>query len=117
MLNRFNQGGLDNATVKEFCWFVEEKKKKKPQFSSSPFFFFFLSFHRTFTNATSGGSYDQIEYLVTLGMIEAFNVALDRADERVVDVILDGLENVLKVLFPFSFFFFCCSLLLLLMGK
>jgi hypothetical protein len=42
MINRFNQGGLDNATVKEFCWFVEERKKKNH--SSHPLLFFFSSF-------------------------------------------------------------------------
>jgi hypothetical protein len=49
------------------------------------------------SNATSGGSHDQIKYLVTEGCIKPLCDLLVCPDPRIVTVCLEGLENILKV--------------------
>ena len=48
------------------------------------------------SNATSGGSTDQIKYLVTQGCIKPLCDLLICNDPRLVTVALEGIENVLK---------------------
>lgn len=49
------------------------------------------------SNATSGGTGDQIKYLVTQNCIKPLCDLLTCADPRIVVVALEGLENILKV--------------------
>ncbi len=49
------------------------------------------------SNATSGGSADQIRLLVQYGCIKPLCELLTVADARIVTVALEGLENILKV--------------------
>lgn len=49
------------------------------------------------SNATSGGSPDQIRYLVSQGCIKPLCDLLTASDARVITVALEGLENILKV--------------------
>ncbi|KAH9605589.1 hypothetical protein KSS87_016327 [Heliosperma pusillum] len=49
------------------------------------------------SNATSGGSHDQIKYMVSQGCIKPLCDLLACPDPRVVTVCLEGLENILKV--------------------
>nr|GMD47023.1 importin subunit alpha-2-like [Ipomoea batatas] len=49
------------------------------------------------SNATSGGSHDQIKYLVSQGCIKPLCDLLACPDPRIVTVCLEGLENILKV--------------------
>lgn len=49
------------------------------------------------SNATSGGSHDQIKYLVRAGCIKPLCDLLDCSDVRIITVALEGLENILKV--------------------
>lgn len=48
------------------------------------------------TNATSGGSIDQIDYLVSRGAVKALCGLLNVADNKMIQVALNGLENILK---------------------
>lgn len=48
-------------------------------------------------NATSGGSPDQIRYLVNQGAIPPLCDFLTTQDAKIVQVALNGLENILKV--------------------
>uniref|UniRef100_A0A0D9UZ59 Importin subunit alpha n=1 Tax=Leersia perrieri TaxID=77586 RepID=A0A0D9UZ59_9ORYZ len=49
------------------------------------------------SNATSGGTHDQIKYLVSEGCIKPLCDLLVCPDPRIVTVCLEGLENILKV--------------------
>jgi hypothetical protein len=49
------------------------------------------------SNATSGGSPEQIRYLVVSGCIKPLCDLLDAKDARIVTVALEGLENILRV--------------------
>uniref|UniRef100_A0A7S1ES96 IBB domain-containing protein n=1 Tax=Timspurckia oligopyrenoides TaxID=708627 RepID=A0A7S1ES96_9RHOD len=49
------------------------------------------------SNATSGGSEDQVAFLVERGCIPPLCALLDVADARIVQVALEGIENILKV--------------------
>jgi len=49
------------------------------------------------SNATSGGSPDQIRYMVDQGLIEPMCELLQCADPRIILVALEALENLLKV--------------------
>jgi importin subunit alpha-1 len=49
------------------------------------------------SNATSGGTHDQIKYLVNQGCIKPLCDLLTCQDARIVTVSLEGLENILKV--------------------
>lgn len=49
------------------------------------------------SNATSGGSHEQIKYLVEQGCIKPLCDLLICPDPRIVTVCLEGLENILKV--------------------
>ena len=49
------------------------------------------------SNATSGGTADQIKYLVSQGGIKPLCDLLSCSDARIVTVALEGLENILKV--------------------
>ncbi|XP_074268613.1 importin subunit alpha-1-like [Silene latifolia] len=49
------------------------------------------------SNATSGGSHDQIKFLVSQGCIKPLCDLLACPDPRIVTVCLEGLENILKV--------------------
>ncbi|KAH9625544.1 hypothetical protein KSS87_020340 [Heliosperma pusillum] len=49
------------------------------------------------SNATSGGSHDQIKFLVNQGCIKPLCDLLACPDPRIVTVCLEGLENILKV--------------------
>ncbi len=49
------------------------------------------------SNATSGGTHDQIKYLVQIGCIKPLCDLLVCSDVRIVTVALEGLENILKV--------------------
>ncbi|GLT72381.1 hypothetical protein SLA2020_443200 [Shorea laevis] len=49
------------------------------------------------SNATSGGSHDQIQFLVSQGCIKPLCDLLICPDPRIVTVCLEGLENILKV--------------------
>ncbi|AQK92822.1 Importin subunit alpha [Zea mays] len=49
------------------------------------------------SNATSGGTHDQIKYLVAQGCIKPLCDLLVCPDPRIVTVCLEGLENILKV--------------------
>ena len=49
------------------------------------------------SNATSGGTPEQIRYLVNQGCIKPLCDLLSCADGRIVTVALEGLENILKV--------------------
>ena len=49
------------------------------------------------SNATSGGTPDQIEYLVSRGCIPPLCDLLTVQDNKIVTVALEGLENILKV--------------------
>lgn len=48
------------------------------------------------SNATSGGSPEQIHYLVSQGCIKPLCDLLDSKDTKVINVALEGLENILK---------------------
>lgn len=48
-------------------------------------------------NATSGGSPDQIRYLVDQGCITPLCDFLTAMDVKIIEVALNGLENILKV--------------------
>ncbi|KAG5023821.1 hypothetical protein JHK85_020163 [Glycine max] len=49
------------------------------------------------SNATSGGTHDQIKYLVSQGCVKPLCDLLVCPDPRIVTVCLEGLENILKV--------------------
>jgi importin subunit alpha-1 len=49
------------------------------------------------SNATSGGSAEQIKYLVDQGCIKPLCDLLDAKDARIVTVALEGLENILRM--------------------
>ncbi|XP_062120281.1 importin subunit alpha-4-like isoform X3 [Humulus lupulus] len=49
------------------------------------------------SNATSGGSHEQIQFLVSQGCIGPLCDLLNCPDARIVTVCLEGLENILKV--------------------
>lgn len=49
------------------------------------------------SNATSGGTQEQIKYLVNIGCIKPLCDLLPCSDVRIVTVALEGLENILKV--------------------
>ncbi|XP_052020460.1 importin subunit alpha-6 isoform X3 [Apodemus sylvaticus] len=49
------------------------------------------------TNATSGGTPEQIRYLVTLGCIKPLCDLLTVMDSKIVQVALNGLENILRL--------------------
>ena len=49
------------------------------------------------SNATSGGTREQIMYLVERGCIKPLCDLLECADIKIVQVVLDALENILKV--------------------
>ena len=49
------------------------------------------------SNATSGGSHDQIKYLVYAGCIKPLCDLLDCGEVKIVKVAMEGLENILKV--------------------
>jgi importin subunit alpha-1 len=49
------------------------------------------------SNATSGGTQEQIKYLVSIGCIKPLCDLLPCSDARIVTVALEGLENILKV--------------------
>jgi len=49
------------------------------------------------SNACSGGSHEQIKYLVDQGIIEPFCELLTSADPRIIMVALEGIDNLLKV--------------------
>lgn len=49
------------------------------------------------SNATSGGTHEQIKYLVHIGCIKPLCELLVCSDVRIVTVALEGLENILKV--------------------
>ncbi|XP_022745803.1 importin subunit alpha-2-like isoform X4 [Durio zibethinus] len=49
------------------------------------------------SNATSGGTHDQIKFLVSQGCIKPLCDLLNCPDLRIVTVCLEGLENILKV--------------------
>ena len=49
------------------------------------------------SNATSGGTADQIKYLVSINCIRPLCDLLTCSDVRIVTVALEGLENILKV--------------------
>lgn len=49
------------------------------------------------TNATSGGSAEQIKYLVELGCIKPLCDLLTVMDAKIVQVALNGLENILRL--------------------
>uniref|UniRef100_A0A8I6APC5 Importin subunit alpha n=1 Tax=Rattus norvegicus TaxID=10116 RepID=A0A8I6APC5_RAT len=49
------------------------------------------------TNATSGGAPEQIRYLVTLGCIKPLCDLLTVMDSKIVQVALNGLENILRL--------------------
>ncbi|PKI39151.1 hypothetical protein CRG98_040452, partial [Punica granatum] len=49
------------------------------------------------SNATSGGTHDQIKYLVSQGCIKPLCDLLICPDPRIVTVCLEGLENILKI--------------------
>ncbi|KAH0863636.1 hypothetical protein HID58_080847 [Brassica napus] len=49
------------------------------------------------SNATSGGSHEQIQYLVNQGCIKPICDLLICPDPRIVTVCLEGLENILKI--------------------
>ncbi|KAF3453081.1 hypothetical protein FNV43_RR03515 [Rhamnella rubrinervis] len=49
------------------------------------------------SNATSGGSHEQIQFLVTQGCVKPLCDLLICPDPRIVTVCLEGLENILKV--------------------
>ncbi|MQL89349.1 hypothetical protein Taro_021914 [Colocasia esculenta] len=49
------------------------------------------------SNATSGGTHEQIKYLVSQGCIKPLSDLLVCPDPRIVTVCLEGLENILKV--------------------
>lgn len=48
------------------------------------------------TNATSGGSVEQVDYLVSCGAIPAMCGLLNVVDNKMIQVALNGLENILK---------------------
>ena len=48
------------------------------------------------SNATSGGTQEQIKYLVSAGCIKPLCDLLNCADPRIITVALEGLENILK---------------------
>lgn len=48
------------------------------------------------TNATSGGSVEQIDYLVQVGAIQALCGLLHVLDNKMIQVALNGLENIMK---------------------
>lgn len=49
------------------------------------------------SNATSGGTREQIQFLVSAGCIRPLCDLLTGPDTRIVNVALEGLENILKV--------------------
>ncbi|KAL5223050.1 hypothetical protein ABZP36_027763 [Zizania latifolia] len=49
------------------------------------------------SNATSGGTHDQIKFLVSQGCIKPLCDLLNHNDSRTVSVCLEGLENILRV--------------------
>ena len=52
------------------------------------------------SNATSGGTQEQIKFLVSVGCIKPLCDLLTCADVRIITVALEGLENILKVRRP-----------------
>lgn len=48
------------------------------------------------TNATSGGSLEQVDYLVQCGAIQALCGLLHVVDNKMIQVAMNGLENILK---------------------
>ena len=54
------------------------------------------------SNATSGGTQDQIKFLVSAGCIKPLCDLLTCADVRIITVALEGLENILKVGYSLS---------------
>ena len=68
------------------------------------------------SNATSGGTREQIKYLVQTGCIRPLCDLLTCTDTRIVSIALEGLENILKVMYgsvpEISLFcFWSCSML------
>lgn len=51
------------------------------------------------SNATSGGTREQIKYLVQTGCIRPLCDLLTCTDTRIVSIALEGLENILKVMY------------------
>lgn len=49
------------------------------------------------SNATTGGTKDQIDYLITLNSIQSLIKLLDSTDVRIIKVILEGIENILEI--------------------
>jgi hypothetical protein len=56
------------------------------------------------SNATSGGTVPQIQYLVGCGCIKRLCEMLSITDKQILDICLEALENILKVC-GFLFFF------------
>ena len=54
------------------------------------------------SNATSGGTNEQLKYLVSQGAIKPLCDLLSCSDPRIVTVALEGLENILKVCVRFG---------------
>lgn len=49
------------------------------------------------SNATSGGSHEQIKFLVSQGCIRPLCELLSTPDPKIINIALEGLENILKV--------------------
>ena len=49
------------------------------------------------SNATSGGSSEQIKYIVSQGCIRPLCDQLAESEVKIVRVVLEGLENILKI--------------------
>lgn len=58
------------------------------------------------TNFTSGGTPEQIVYLVKQGVLEPFCNLLESNDAKIIMVVLDGVVNILEVS-EFILFVFC----------
>ena len=63
------------------------------------------------SNATSGGTPEQIKFLVDAGCIPPLCDLLTTFDPRVITVALEGLENILKVRWVHWGLAHCCPLL------
>lgn len=64
------------------------------------------------SNATYGGSPSQVKYLVQCGCIQPLCMLLDAQDVKIIEVSLDGLEQILMVSFLSIYplcFSFCAS--------
>jgi importin subunit alpha-1 len=49
------------------------------------------------SNATTGGKKEQIDYLIRLNSVPSLIKLLDSTDVRIIKVILEGIENILKI--------------------